>query len=194
MRYISICIIIAAFTMCSGKTQSDQVVRAFSKGIKIAHPDSLVSFRKLKKTYETLIPVFHKFFITNNGKKWGVVDSSGKTIIPFICDGITSISDTEGIASLYSNSQSLHTGVPRYEYFGKYFFFGKNGRTEKKEQVFELLVEMRSDFHHEKYIVESGPYYYLPDVKGDTIQERSLRWGRPVLNDSRWSAPVLKDK
>ncbi len=140
-------------------------------------------FNVVKIKYDTLIPILNGLFITHNKTKWGVIDSIGNEVVPFICDGIKSISDTEGIASLYSGFVSLNTNISRYEYFGTYFYFTKNGRSMKTEEKFELHVEMRSDDHNDSFIIESGPYYYLPDINNDTIQERSFRFGRLSLSD-----------
>lgn len=108
------------------------------------------------------IPIFKdKLKITNNGKKWGLIDKNGNQIIPFICDGIKSISDSLGIASTYSSSYSLHTGIPRYVYCGSYFLFSKKGRINGSEKPFSITIEGTADNHDEKFILTS-PFRYLP--------------------------------
>ena len=108
------------------------------------------------------IPVFdNQLLITNNGKKWGLTDLKGNEIIPFVCDGIRTISDSLGIASTYSGSYSLHTGLPRYVYCGNYFLFSKKGRIHGSEKPFSITIEGTADNHDEKFILIS-PFRYLP--------------------------------
>lgn len=147
------------------------------------------SFEQLQRTYDTLIPIFDGLFITHNQHdknapvhipeigpglkpsgethKWGVVDSSGNIIVPFICDGVKAIDGHQGIASVYVFSFSLNTGIPRYRYNGKYFFFSKNGRTKEKEKEFSITVVAVSDWHFEKFVVQKGPGFYLPQEYRD---------------------------
>jgi hypothetical protein len=144
-------------------------------------PGNRFIFEKTRSEYDTLIPIFDGLFITHSkrdsssGKtsplfiitspdahKWGVIDSSGNVIVPFICDGIKAINEKKGIASVYVNSYSLDTGLPRYMYFGKYFFFNKNGRTKQKEKSFNIRIELMNATHSENFVIESGPEYYLP--------------------------------
>ena len=151
---------------------SDYQIRTASSAM-----DTSISFKEVQEKYDTLIPIFDSFFITHYKLKWGVIDSSGKEIVKFIGDGVKSISDTMGIVSVYRTSHSLNTGMPRYQYSGEYFFFTKKGLISKKGDSFGILIEGRSDYHKDSFIIESGPYYYLPDIKNDTIQKRSFRWG-----------------
>ncbi len=151
---------------------SDYQIRTASPAM-----DTSISFKEVQEKYDTLIPIFNNYFITHNKLKWGVIDSGGKEIVKFIGDGVKSISDTMGIVSVYRTSHSLNTGMPRYQYSGDYFFFTKKGLISKKGDSFGILIQGRSDYHKESFIIESGPYYFLPDIKNDTIQKRSFRWG-----------------
>ncbi len=122
------------------------------------------------KKHNNSIPIFNgQLLITKNEKKWGVIDKKGNEIIPFICDGIKMISDSIGIASIYSSSYSLHTGIPRYVYCGKYFLFTKKGRTNAKEKPFSILIESVADNHDEKFILIT-PNRYVPT---DTILNKT---------------------
>jgi hypothetical protein len=123
------------------------------------------SFNYVTENYKILFPIFAGLFITHNGKKWGVIDSSGKEIVPFICDGIKEVSDTTGIASQFSGSYSLNTGVPRYVYCGQYFYFTKSGQIAKKKENFSITIVGIADFHRDDLILNS-PGRYLPK---DTI-------------------------
>lgn len=139
------------------------------------------AFEQLKIIYDTLIPTFDGLFITHYKRdkdapvhtdfiakpskkthKWGVIDSSGNVIVPFICDGVKAIAGHKGIASVYYESHSLNTGIPRYSYTGKYFHFTKTGRTEEVAKEFSITVEFISDWHFEEFIIRKGPEFYLP--------------------------------
>jgi hypothetical protein len=77
------------------------------------------------------------------------------------------------MASLYIGSHSLSTGVPRYQYQGKYFFFTRSGRRDTNETKFELRVEWLADAHMEGFVITTGPYYYLPNIENDKVQTSS---------------------
>lgn len=168
--------VVIVLTTCSNKTIGySPTADTFTDTSKIKNADS---FKKVKTKHSILLPILKGLFITHNQIKWGVIDSSGKEIVPFICDGITAISDTVGIASIYQGSYSLNTGVPRYMYCGKYFFFTKMGRTEKKEKPFSKMVEDVADLHEESFILTS-PYQYIP--KDTTPTDRTLSFFNPTL-------------
>lgn len=145
-----------------------------------------VSFEQLRSMYDTLIPTFNGLFITHYKRdkiapfhtdfpakpskethKWGVIDSSGNIIVPFICDGVKAIDRHKGVASVYHESHSLNTGIPRYSYTGKYFYFTKAGRTKEVEKEFSITVVFISDWHFEEFIIRQGPEFYLPDEYRD---------------------------
>ena len=97
---------------------------------------------------DTITAIFTGDYITAYTKKWGVIDSIGNIIVPFICDGVKTISANEGILSVYSHSFSLNTGIPRYRYFGKYFFFTKEGISNQPGVDFNIKVEYIADWHN----------------------------------------------
>lgn len=111
---------------------------------------------------DVILPIFKgELLITKNDRKWGVIDKNGNEIIPFICDGVQALSDSLGIASVYTSSYSLHTGVPRYVYCGKYFLFTKKGKKKGEEKTFMIVFEGIADDHEEKFILAS-PNRYVP--------------------------------
>ena len=99
--------------------------------------------------------------VTGKTKKWGIIDSTGKIIVPFICDGAKAVSENEGIISVFSTSSSLNTGIPIYRYIGKYYHFTKEGKINGTEKVFSLTIEL-SDFHNTEFVIPMGPEFYLP--------------------------------
>ena len=148
--------------------------------------DDSVTPKELLSRYDTLIPAFNGLFITHqeiktkgdtspsklyafdyirsaHPHKWGVIDSSGKVILPFICDGIKALSANEGIAAVFVDSHSLNTGIPRYRYQGNYFLFDRNGQRTGAELPFELTVVFLSDWHYEDFVITQGPAFYLPE-------------------------------
>lgn len=118
--------------------------------------------------YPVLIHLFDQLLITNNNKKWGVINTSGKTILPFKHDGIVRLTDSSGIASVYSSSYSLNTGVPRYAYQGEYFYFDKNGKINKKTAPFSKTITMVGDFHNPDQLIAQGPGLFIPYINSDS--------------------------
>jgi hypothetical protein len=101
---------------------------------------------------------------SSDTKKWGVIDSLGNVVIPFICDGIKEISENIGVLSVFYASSSHHTGVPRYNYIGKSYFFNKNGLIPKPlETFFTITIENIADNHNSANVIQLGPAFFLPD-------------------------------
>jgi hypothetical protein len=116
-----------------------------------------------KKNKRDSIEAFYSGdFITINTRKWGVIDSVGNVIVPFICDGAKEISDNKGVVSVFSTSFSLNTGIPRYEYFGTYYFFTKEGLLYETKKEFSITIEYLADWHNSEFVIQQGPEFYLP--------------------------------
>ncbi len=148
--------------------------------------DKKILFENVKRNYDTLIPIFDGLFITydtlalnensqsidttlkykrfytpsKNTKKWGVIDSIGHAIIPFVCDGIKVVAKDKGIASILKSTYPLDTGIPRYEYRGIYFFFTPNGKVKSKEYPFEMAVIGQR--YNQDEVITRGNEYFLP--------------------------------
>ncbi len=112
---------------------------------------------------DTITAIFTGDYITAYTKKWGGIVSIGNIIVPFICDGVKTISANEGILSVYSHSFSLNTGIPRYRYFGKYFFFTKEGISNQPGVDFNIKVEYIADWHNAEFVIPKGPDFFLPE-------------------------------
>lgn len=97
-----------------------------------------------------------------NTKKWGVVDSSGRVIVPFICDAVREYEKGKGIFSIYEGSLPLNTGLPRYNYSGYYFFFDRNGLSDKPGKLFKVTTIFVGDFHRPEWVIQNGNGFYLP--------------------------------
>jgi len=140
-------------------------------------PDNEVLFRKVKSQYDTLIPLFDGLFLTfdqadtsagfwqiqSEDKKWGVIDSTGRIIVPFICDGVSATGKHTGIASVFGGTTPLNTGVPRYSYSGMYFTFTKDGGDHKNVKPWTRVITHVADWHKNEFIFTLGPGYFLPD-------------------------------
>ncbi len=100
--------------------------------------------------------------LTIQTKKWGVIDSTGNVIVPFICDGAKQISENQGIVSVFFTSYSLNTGIPRYQYKGMSYVFNKEGIVYTTKKEFSIKIEFIADFHHTTFIIQKGPHFYLP--------------------------------
>ena len=72
-------------------------------------------YNQVEKKSKTDSSIFtlHTQPVSRKSKKWGLVDSTGKVIVPFICDGIKSISGDRGVFTVFVSSYSLNTGIPR---------------------------------------------------------------------------------
>ncbi len=134
-------------------------------------------FEKMKSEYDTLIPLFDGLFLTfdnadtttgfwqihSEEKKWGVIDSTGHIIVPFICDGVTVTGAHTGIASVFGGASSLNTGVPRYRYSGMYFTFTKEGSDHKHAKSWTRTIAMVADRHKNEFIFTLGPDFFVPE-------------------------------
>ncbi len=147
------------------KTQYDTLIPIFDglfitcSKIDSDHYLKLAS-KKVNNPYET---IFSGESITSDTKKWGIIDSAGKIIVPFICDGAKVFSENRGIISVFSTSYSLNTGIPRYMYIGTYYYFTKTGIRYETSQEFQIKVEYIGDWHHPSFVIREGPEFYLPD-------------------------------
>jgi hypothetical protein len=97
-----------------------------------------------------------------NVKKWGIIDSLGHVIVPFICDAIKQIDESSGVVSIYSHSYSLNTGIPRYMYFGNTYFFNNQGLLKGTNKSFSIQVVFQGDEHDAQLVISQGPNYFLP--------------------------------
>lgn len=96
------------------------------------------------------------------GSKWGVIDSTGNVIVPFICDAVRELENGKGIFSIYKDSRSLNTGLPRYNYTGYYYFFDQRGIVEPAGKLFEITTIFIADFHRAEFVITQGNAFYLP--------------------------------
>lgn len=94
--------------------------------------------------------------------KWGVIDSSGKVILPFICDGVRETAPNQGEFSVYSFAMSLNTGIPRYRYMGQLYGFTREGVRDTLGKSFSLTVVFVSDFYDPMHVIQQGPGFFLP--------------------------------
>jgi WG containing repeat len=125
-----------------------------------AHYDSLSKGITMQ---DSAMAFYSGGWITRQTKKWGVIDSDGNIVVPFICDGVKAISEDKGVMSVFSFSYSLNTGIPRYHYSGRYFFFAKDGLLNQSEKEFGITVEQVADFHKAEFVIAFGLEFYLPD-------------------------------
>jgi len=102
------------------------------------------------------------FIKISRNKKWGVIDSLGNIVVPFICDGIKEISENKGIISVYSGSASLNTGLPRYMYYGTTYFINKEGILINTDKKFSIVITSIADWHCPEFVIRFGTKFYLP--------------------------------
>lgn len=99
---------------------------------------------------------------SRKSKKWGVIDSANNIIIPFICDAVRELENGEGVFSIYKESYSLNTGIPRYNYIGYYYFFNSAGTIKAKGTKFTITTIFVGDFHNDEFVIENGNTFYFP--------------------------------
>jgi hypothetical protein len=94
--------------------------------------------------------------------KWGVIDSAGNTILPFVCDAVRAIDAQKGIFSVVRITYTLNTGLQRFRYEGDCFFFDKKGIKDTIGIPFKANVEFVCDYARDAPPVQQGPAFYLP--------------------------------
>jgi len=107
-------------------------------------------------------PIFAPWYREVPSTKWGVIDSTGRVVVPFICDGIRALSEHQGMCSVFRSAYSLNTGIPRYRYFGSVFLFTRAGIIPQSQRSFEMTTVFVGDFHRPEFVIEQGANYYLP--------------------------------
>jgi hypothetical protein len=74
-----------------------------------------------------------------NETSFGIIDSSGKVIVPFIADKYRMTSDTSGELLFYTGKHSLPTGVPRSQFYFVKVPFNRNGMVLKKAERISIV-------------------------------------------------------
>ena len=98
--------------------------------------------------------------ISSGIQKWGLIDSTGQVLIPFVCDGLERNGNLF-TASIFSNTSYLNTGLVRFVYSGKKFQVSvkdwkwRNGKTHNK-----TITGYLSAYFHDSAI-QYGPKYCL---------------------------------
>lgn len=147
------------------KASYDTLIPLFDGLFITHHPIDSLSY----STFSSEIPpssfpyAYSETPITIHTQKWGVIDSSGKVIVPFICDAVKAISENRGLISVYAASGSLNTGIPRYRYAGHTYYFSKAGIANDTKKAFSFIIEYMSDDHHPEFVIRQGPEFYLPN-------------------------------
>lgn len=120
-----------------------------------------------KPASDSLADVWMLAFVeSNDGIKWGVIDSSGRSIVPFICDGVRQAGSDSLIYSIYRWSYSLNTGIPRYNYVGYLFTVNNAGQLIGSPEKFEMTVTFLGDDHRIEWVTEKGHDFFLPKEFG----------------------------
>ncbi|MDX2173199.1 MAG: hypothetical protein SFY56_08770 [Bacteroidota bacterium] len=150
-------------------------------------------FELTKQKYDTLISIFDGLFITfsNNDtsnfhllrqsknkeyivsadfnpmhKKWGVIDSLGHTIVPFVCDAVKSLNEHTGVISLGRGNQYRIGGIDRYYYYGNCFFFSKDSiqKDESTKFTMEFIINHNDELkaYDMENLISLGTDFYLP--------------------------------
>jgi hypothetical protein len=98
--------------------------------------------------------------ISSGIRKWGLIDSTGQILIPFVCDGLERNGNLF-TAAIFSNTSELSTGLVRFVYSGKKFQVSvrdkkwRNGKTHNK-----TITGYLSAYFHDRAI-DYGPKYCL---------------------------------
>lgn len=155
---------------------------AVYNNVMIQKKDSLLGV--VDSTQKTIIPFKYQSIVLLNdylfavlqkdrwgkGSKWGVININNQSILPCIYEGI-SFDSTTGIgkAGVFDHSTSLHTGVPRYNFYGHYFLFDASGIIDSTAYPYSMLVEGISDLH-----LEDVPHHVSSFAPPKDIHARGL--------------------
>lgn len=138
-------------------THSEQDTGAYRKLRQTLHADTMI-----KSQYGVILYSEKGMYCTPACRKWGVIDSTGRIIVPFICDGVAKIAEHEGIFSIGIQANHLDTGIPRYYYQGQCFHFDKIGPLPVAPEEFSYKIRFGSNYGEEEHIIQQGTAFYLP--------------------------------
>jgi hypothetical protein len=94
-------------------------------------------------------------------KKWGVIDSLGNIIVPFICDGVKEISENNGIISVFLSCIPLYIGHnSSYKYQGTTYSINKEGIINDTDEKFEIRLW---GTNAPLRVIKYGHMFYLPN-------------------------------
>lgn len=108
-----------------------------------------------------ILDVWSPHEISSKTEKWGLIDSSGKVLIPFVCDGIN-IKKNLFKVSILTCLSNLNTGVPRYVYVGKSYLISSENWKWKDEKTFDKMIEFSIIPNFNYDVINKGSKYYLP--------------------------------
>lgn len=111
-------------------------------------------------TYRALYPLLGDLFIACDSVKYGVIDMNERVVVPFQCDAIVPLDSKTGVAFVHTGNWPLHTGIPRYQWNGVYFYFDKGGRVDSLNYPHSYVVEGQADNYHLEFPVVFGPRYF----------------------------------
>jgi hypothetical protein len=106
---------------------------------RIAQQDVILAVDgKKEKKMDVLSFLGSRPYCTNE-TSFGIIDSSGKVIVPFIANKYRMTSDTSGELLFYTGKHSLPTGIPRSQYHFVQVPFNRNGMVLKKAERVSIV-------------------------------------------------------
>lgn len=117
--------------------------------------------KNIKTVYNTIITNELRFSeITSKNEKWGLIDSSGRVLIPFVCDGIELSKDKFNVTIL-SNLQNLNTGLVRFVYVGKKFQVSTKDWKWRNGNIYYQIVEGYIPAYFHEHVISQGHKFYI---------------------------------
>lgn len=97
--------------------------------------------------------------ISSKTEKWGLIDSSGNVLIPFVCDGIE-LNKNKFNVTILMNLHNLNTGMVRFVYVGKKFQVSQKDWKWRNGDVYHQVVEgYLTAYFHENVIYQGHKFY-----------------------------------
>jgi hypothetical protein len=127
-------------------------------------------------SYPYLSYLFDDLFVTHNNKHWGVVNIDGKLVLPYKYAGAMRVSNSRGVITLYEKSRPLNTAIPRFLFFGKFFYFDKSGILDRKGHAFQKTIEGVSGMYTSDLKLKSSTMFMPDDMFIDAGREFDLKY------------------
>ena len=98
--------------------------------------------------------------ISSEIEKWGLIDSSGRVLIPFVCDGIE-LDKNKFNVTILTNLHNLNTGMVRFVYVGKKFQVSPKDWKWRNGNVYHQVIEGYLPAYFHEYVIYQGHKFYI---------------------------------
>ncbi|MGV3459703.1 MAG: WG repeat-containing protein [Flavobacterium sp.] len=95
----------------------------------------------IPKTHSQIEYLSPTLFGVYNGSAWGVINITGKQVLPFKYNDVSRVNDNFGLACSFAGSRDLNTGVPRLAVYSDYFIFNASGLMDSTVYTHTIVKE-----------------------------------------------------